>query len=143
MAHWRRVLPPEVLLEVQYEDVVADLEGQARRILAHCGLEWDDRCLSFHQTKRPVQTLSTIEVRQPIYRSSIGRWRAYEQQLGPLIEALRADAGAFRLPNLEAAARDWSRGLTIMVKRATTPNIPSGQPATGQSGTADRSGTTL
>jgi hypothetical protein len=119
MAHWRQVLPPEVLLEVQYEDVVADLEAQARRIVAHCGLEWDDRCLTFHQTKRPVQTLSAIQVRQPIYRSSIGRWRAYERQLGPLIEALRADAGPLRLPNLEAAAQAWSGGLTVMVKSTT------------------------
>jgi tetratricopeptide (TPR) repeat protein len=127
MAHWRRVLPPEVLLDVQYEEVVADLEGQARRIMAHCGLEWDDRCLSFHQTKRPVQTLSTIAVRQPIYQSSVGRWRAHEQQLGPLIEALRAGGG--RLPNLDAAvAQGRSHGLTVMVKPTTAPNTPSGQP---------------
>ena len=120
MAHWRRLLPPEVLLEVQYEEVVGDLEEQARRIVAHCGLEWDDRCLSFHQTKRPVQTLSAIQVRQPIYRSSIGRWRAYEQQLGPLIEALRADGSSFRLANLEAAGvQGRSPGLTVMVKPVT------------------------
>jgi hypothetical protein len=117
MAHWRRILPPEVLLEVQYEEVVGDLEEQARRIVAHCGLEWDDRCLTFHQTKRPVQTLSTIQVRQPIYQSSIGRWREYEQQLGPLIEALRADGSSFSLANLEAAgAQGRSPVLTVMVK---------------------------
>jgi hypothetical protein len=73
MAHWRRVLPQGVLLEVQYEEMVANLEGQARRMVAHCGLDWDDRCLSFHPTKRSVQTLSTIDVRQPIYQSSVGR----------------------------------------------------------------------
>ena len=56
MEHWRRVLPPGVMLEVQYEEVTDDLEGQARRLVAHCGLEWDDACLSFHQTQRPVQT---------------------------------------------------------------------------------------
>jgi tetratricopeptide (TPR) repeat protein len=139
MAHWRSVLPPEVMLEVQYEEVVADLEGQARRIIAHCGLEWDDHCLSFHQTKRPVQTLSTIEVRQPIYRSSVGRWRAYEQQLRPLIAALSTAPGAVHLPNLEAAASGSTVGLTVMVKPATTPHIRSGQPATGRPGTADRS----
>jgi tetratricopeptide (TPR) repeat protein len=120
MAHWRRVLPAEVLLEVQYEEVVGDLEKQARRIVAHCGLEWDDRCLTFHQTKRPVQTLSTIQVRQPIYRSSIGRWRAYEQQLRPLIEALRADGSGFRPANPEAAgAQGRTPGLTVMVKPVT------------------------
>jgi tetratricopeptide (TPR) repeat protein len=142
MAHWRRVLPPEVLLEVQYEEVVADLEGQARRIVAHCGLQWDDRCLFFHQTKRPVQTLSTIEVRQPIYRTSVGRWCAYEQQLRPLNAALRTDAGALRLPNLEGAAEGWGNGLTVMVKPATTPNVPGGQAAKSQPGIADRSRTT-
>ena len=92
MVHWRKVLPPSVMLEVQYEDVTADLEGQARRMVAHCGLEWDDACLSFHETERPVRTASTIQVRQPIYRTSVGRWRAYEHVLGPLIEALRNPA---------------------------------------------------
>jgi tetratricopeptide (TPR) repeat protein len=91
MEHWRKVLPPSVMLEVQYEDVTADLEGQARRIVAHCGLEWDDACLSFHETQRPVGTASAVQVRQPIYRTSVGRWRPYAHLLGPLIEALRAD----------------------------------------------------
>jgi tetratricopeptide (TPR) repeat protein len=86
MEHWRKVLPPGVMLEVQYEDVTADLEAAARRIVAHCGLEWDDACLSFHETERAVRT--TIQVRQPIYRNSIGRWRLYERHLGPLIGAL-------------------------------------------------------
>jgi tetratricopeptide (TPR) repeat protein len=91
MEHWRKVLPQGVMLEVQYEDVTADLEGQARRMVAHCGLEWDDACLSFHETQRPVRTASAVQVRQPIYRTSVGRWRPYEHLLGPLIEALRAD----------------------------------------------------
>ena len=86
MEHWRKVLPPGVMLEVQYEDVTADLEAAARRIVARCGLEWDDACLSFHETERPVRT--TIQVRQPIYRDLIGRCRLYERHLGPLIGAL-------------------------------------------------------
>jgi sulfotransferase family protein len=89
MAHWRSVLPPNVMLEVQYEEVVADLEGQARRIVAHCGLEWDALCLAFHQTERPVRTASATQVRQPIYKSSVGRWRAYEPFLGPLLAELK------------------------------------------------------
>ena len=88
MAHWRRVLPPGRIFDVRYEDVVADVEGEARRIIAHCGLPWDDRCLAFHETRRPIRTASATQVRQPIYKSAVGRWRVYEQQLGPLLIAL-------------------------------------------------------
>jgi tetratricopeptide (TPR) repeat protein len=88
MAHWREVLPEGIMLEVQYEDVVGDLESQARRIIAHCGLEWDDACLSFYTTERSVRTASATQVRQPIYHSSIGRWRLHEEELGPLLREL-------------------------------------------------------
>jgi tetratricopeptide (TPR) repeat protein len=88
MAHWRDVLPAGVMLEVSYEDVVDDLDGQARRIIAHCGLAWEDACLAFHQTRRPVQTASATQVRQPIYRGSVGRWRPYRDLLQPLLQAL-------------------------------------------------------
>jgi tetratricopeptide (TPR) repeat protein len=88
MAHWRQVLPPGVMLEVQYEDVVDDIEQQARRIVAHCGLEWDDACLAFHETERSVRTASAAQVRRPIYRSSVERWRPYKDQLQPLFDAL-------------------------------------------------------
>jgi tetratricopeptide (TPR) repeat protein len=92
MAHWRRVLPAGVMLEVQYEEVVADLEGQARRIVAHCGLEWDEACLAFHSTERAVRTFSNSQVRQPIYRDAIGRWQAYAEFLKPLLEELGGSA---------------------------------------------------
>jgi tetratricopeptide (TPR) repeat protein len=92
MEHWRAVLPAEAMLEVRYEDVVADLEGQARRLIAYCGLEWDARCLEFHRADRPVRTAIVAEVRQPIYATAIGRWRAYEAFLGPLREALGLSA---------------------------------------------------
>jgi tetratricopeptide (TPR) repeat protein len=88
MAHWRAVLPAGAMLEVDYEQVVDDLEQQARRIVAYCGLEWDDACLRFYETKRRVQTSSAAQVRQPIYRSSIGRWRPYRQWVGPLLDEL-------------------------------------------------------
>ena len=88
MAHWRRVLPPDRILDVQYEKVTADLEDQARRIISHCGLPWDERCLSFHETIRPVRTTSATQVRQPIYKSAVGRWRVYQEHLGPLLSAL-------------------------------------------------------
>ena len=93
MAHWRRVLPAGRILDIRYEDVVADLEGQARRIVAHCGLDWDPRCLAFHQTERPILTASASQVRQPIYNSAIGRWRVYEEFLAPLLAELGGIAG--------------------------------------------------
>ncbi len=88
MEHWREVLPPETILDVQYEDVVDDLEGQARRLLEYCGLPWDDACLSFHETQRVVRTASVAQVRQPIYRRSVGKWRPDEALLRPLLDGL-------------------------------------------------------
>ncbi|MBV1700065.1 MAG: tetratricopeptide repeat protein, partial [Hyphomicrobiales bacterium] len=88
MDHWRRLLPEGVMLEVQYEDVINNLEEETRRILTHCGLEWEDRCLAFHRTDRSVRTASAAQVRQPIYTSSIGRWRAHEIHLKPLLQEL-------------------------------------------------------
>jgi hypothetical protein len=89
MAHWHRVLPAGRILDVRYEDVVADLEGAARRIVAHCGLDWHARCLDFHRTERTIKTASAAQVRRPIYGSSSGRWRHYRPHLTPLIAALR------------------------------------------------------
>lgn len=85
MEHWKTVvnLP---MLEVRYEDVVADLEGQARRMLEFLDLPWDEGCLKFHESKRPVATASKDQVRRPLYKSSMGRWKHYEKHLGPLIE---------------------------------------------------------
>ncbi|SRR5579883_1642970 len=88
MDHWRQVLPPGVMLDVQYEEVVDNFEAQARRIVAHCGLEWDDACLAFHKNKRPVKTASALQVRRPIYSSSVGRWLPYKDQLEPLLREL-------------------------------------------------------
>ena len=88
MQHWHRVLPAGSILDVHYEDVVGDLRKQACRIIAYCGLPWDKRCLSFHETRRPVRTASATQVRQPIYKSAVGRWRLYEKELGPLLKAL-------------------------------------------------------
>jgi tetratricopeptide (TPR) repeat protein len=93
MAHWRAVLPPRALLEVRYEDLVDDPEGWSRRMLAHIGLPWDPRCLEFHRTDRPVLTASNWQVRQPMSRSSVERWRRYERFIEPLREALRDEPG--------------------------------------------------
>jgi Sulfotransferase family len=88
MAHWRKVLLPGRILDVQYEDIIGDLEGQVRRIIAYCGLDWDPRCLNFHLTGRPVRTFSATQVRKPIYKTALGRWRGYERFLKPLLTEL-------------------------------------------------------
>jgi len=87
MGHWRQVLPVP-LLEVKYEETVADLEAVARRLVAWCGLEWEPACLAFHEGKRPVRTASVAQVRQPIYQRSLARWKHYEEALGPLFAQL-------------------------------------------------------
>jgi tetratricopeptide (TPR) repeat protein len=121
MEHWRRVLPSGVMLEIQYEGVTADLQGEARRLVAHCGLEWENACLSFHETERPVRTASAIQVRQPIYLSSIGRWRPYARQLGPLVAALEADSAS---------------DATLSIEVSNNINSPSAPPVPGSSGRA-------
>jgi tetratricopeptide (TPR) repeat protein len=94
MAHWRKLLPPECLIEVEYEDVVSDLEVQARRLVAFCGLDWSEACLNFQDTPRQVKTLSAAQVREPIYRSSVGRWRPFAPHMGPLLATLGFDSCA-------------------------------------------------
>lgn len=88
MAHWRSVLPAKVFIEVDYEALVGDPEHQTRRLLDHCGLAWDPACLAFHETRRAVRTASAAQVRRPIYRESIGRWRLYGDLLAPLLTEL-------------------------------------------------------
>ncbi|WP_297355237.1 sulfotransferase family protein [Paraburkholderia sp.] len=88
MVHWREALPPGVMIEVQYEDLVNDLEGNVRRMLAHCGLDWDERCLAFHQTQRQVNTASASQVRKPLFRTSLERWRPAAELLQPLYDGL-------------------------------------------------------
>jgi tetratricopeptide (TPR) repeat protein len=87
-AHWRKTLPASHFLEVDYEAVVDDLEAQTRRMLNFLSLPWDANVLKFHETERPVRTASSNQVRQPIYRSSAGRWRKHAAELKPLLAAL-------------------------------------------------------
>jgi tetratricopeptide (TPR) repeat protein len=87
MAHWDEALPGKVL-RVSHEDVVEDLEGQVRRILAHCRLPFEPACVEFHRTRRSVRTPSSEQVRQPIFRDGLDAWRPFEAWLGPLREAL-------------------------------------------------------
>lgn len=86
IAHWRAVLPPGSILEVPYEGLVADQQVWTRRILDFLGLQWDERCLDFHRTKRPVVTASYWQVRQRIYGDSVQRWRNYGKFIGPLLQ---------------------------------------------------------
>lgn len=85
MAHWRAILPSGSILDVPYEALIADQESWTRKILEFLGLEWDERCLEFHKTKRPVATSSFWQVRQRIYRASVARWRNYEKFIEPLL----------------------------------------------------------
>ena len=87
MEHWRAVLPLPVL-DVVYEDMIADQEGQSRRLIDFLGLPWDPACLAFHETERVVLTASSWQVRRPLYAASVGRWRAFKDFLGPLQMAL-------------------------------------------------------
>ena len=87
MDHWDKVLPGKVL-RVQYEDVVEDLDTQVRRILDYCGLDFEDSCISFHETERSVRTPSSEQVRQPIYQSGVEQWKNFDEFLDPLKEAL-------------------------------------------------------
>jgi len=87
MAHWHQVLPGRIL-DINYEDTIADPEYWSRKLIAHVGLEWDDACLAPHKLERTVKTASQWQVRQPIYKTSVARWRHYENYLEPLKEAL-------------------------------------------------------
>ena len=87
MEHWRRVLPMPIH-DVVYEDLVADQQAVSRELIAACGLDWDERCLRFYRNDRVVQTASKLQVRRPIYNSSVGRWKAFQSHLEPLRLAL-------------------------------------------------------
>ena len=101
MDHWDEVLPGKVL-RVQYEDVVADLEGEVRRLVDYCELSFETSCIDFYKAERAVRTPSSEQVRQPIYQSGIDQWQNYQEYLGPLVNAL----GPVLDNNIEAARDD-------------------------------------
>lgn len=88
MTHWREHLSKDRFMEVHYEDIVFDQENQTRRLLDFCGLPWEEACMRFHENKAPVSTASSVQVRQPLYSGSIGRWKKYGDKLDGLREAL-------------------------------------------------------
>ncbi len=88
MAHWRNLLPANRFMEVRYEDIVHDQETQTRRLLEFCDLPWNEACMRFHENAAPVSTASSVQVRQPLYSGSIGRWKRYGEQLNGLQSGL-------------------------------------------------------
>ena len=124
MQHWHRVLPGKVL-DVHYEETVTDLETQVRRILAHCGLPFEEGCVRFHETDRAVKTASSEQVRQPIYTRALGYWRHYDKHLGDL------EGGAGRHPRRTAGDRA-ERGASISRKaRPRGHGWHCGRPSSG------------
>ncbi len=132
MAHWRSVLPPGRILEVQYEDLVKDFETNARRIVTHCGVDWDERCLAFHETPRPVHTASLVQVRKPIYSSSVGRSALYGSHLKPLLDALKI---------VEPGSGDERRKADDRPRKPATGRAEESSPP--PSATADREALTV
>jgi hypothetical protein len=88
MEHWHVVLPG-VIHTVGYEDLVSDIESESRPLLEFCGLDWQPQCLKFHESKDASTTASTVQVRQPVYQSSVGKWRDYEKQMQPIVKILQ------------------------------------------------------
>jgi tetratricopeptide (TPR) repeat protein len=93
MKHWNSVLPG-VMHTVNYEDLVSNVEAESKRLVEYCGLEWQPECLTFYKSEEATTTASAAQVRKPVYQSSIGRWRDYEEQLQPVAKILQ-DAGIF------------------------------------------------
>ena len=93
MEHWNEVLPEGFMTTVVYEDVVADTEKEAKRLIEFLGLKWNDKCLEFHKSDRPVKTASVAQVRKPIYKSSVKRWAKYGSGLQPLVDAIEERPG--------------------------------------------------
>ena len=109
MAHWQAVAPVAVL-DIDYQTLIAEQESESRALVEFCGLAWDDACLAFHKSGRAVRTASSWQVRQPIYKSSAGRWQNYEPHLGPLIDALAGDGAPAVPAESEAALSGAIRG---------------------------------
>ena len=96
MQHWNNVLP-DVVYTVEYEKLIDDFEPEVHRLLEHCGLDYEEACLRFHENRTASTTASTVQVRQPVYRSSVGKWRQYSEHLAPLIAKLEDEGIALDL----------------------------------------------
>jgi tetratricopeptide (TPR) repeat protein len=98
MEHWEKVLPEGFMTTVVYEDVVADTEKEAKRLIEFLGLPWDPKCVDFHKSERPVKTASVAQVRKPIYKTSVQRWKKYGPGLQPLVDAIDGKAETAEKP---------------------------------------------
>ncbi|MEO8366708.1 MAG: sulfotransferase [Pseudoxanthomonas sp.] len=121
MAHWRQALPATQLLEVDYEELVADQENVSRKLVDFVGQPWEDACLAFEHNAAPSLTASAAQVRQPIYRSSVALWRRYESELAPLKAAFEA-AGVV----IDSAAVDRMSLDSTAINSAANGNQPNG-----------------
>lgn len=88
MRHWHSILPDDLLYDISYEDIIDNLEKEARNVVEFIGLDWEEKCLEFHKSNTLIKTASAAQVRKPIYNSSIGKWKIYKKHLEPLINAL-------------------------------------------------------
>ncbi|TWB24991.1 tetratricopeptide repeat-containing sulfotransferase family protein [Nitrospirillum bahiense] len=132
MDHWRAVLPADRFIEVRYEDVVDDQEGQSRRLIEAIGLNWDSAVLDFHKTQRTIRTASLNQVRQPIFRSSMGRWKPFAAQLTPLLTALGIDPNApdapMDVPAAVPAKKPTAKKAAPKAEKAPEPVIETPAP---------------
>ena len=94
MKHWQSVFPGKVL-EVHYESIIENQEAESRRIIEHCGLEWEESCLTFNRNVAPVATASSVQVRQPLFTHAVNRWHRYEKHLGKLKQLLESEGITF------------------------------------------------
>lgn len=133
MQHWAQVLPSGRFIEVSYEALVADLEGETRRMLAYAGLPWHENCLTFHENRRTARTASVAQVRQPLYMSSVARWRRFEAQLAPLRAMLAPALDPVTRSTVPAAAPPG-----VQVQHSGTDTGPEQGPPSGRQGYRDR-----
>jgi hypothetical protein len=87
MKHWHEIYPNDIY-DIQYEKLIEDQEEETKKLIDYCGLDWEEKCLRFYENKRSVNTASSEQVRQPIYKGAMFAWKNYESELGPLIEIL-------------------------------------------------------
>jgi Flp pilus assembly protein TadD len=118
MDHWRAVLPVAIHV-VDYEQAVTDLEGVARRLIAACGLGWEPACLEFYRTRRSIRTASVTQVREPVYRRSVRRWKNYERELAELFALFSPNEG--KAPHCEGEKRDGSMSDSPTCHRRSEP----------------------